>query len=255
MGAVKARNERTRAELYELRQKQIAVAQEAKELDREKTELRERLVALYERESELEKENVNINSRIVQSPDRIKASIAAMSRTQAELKQTHQQLARRAREFESRLGVMKDLEVDLRGLIDLAKGVDGDRARVAELKNEITRIENDLAQENVRLTSTISRIEQLERQITHSRDRLERQQRMADEVRSRAKEQMDHLRAVHAHKAKDRAGQQREVEAKQAEKRAMQEEVSLRRARLMCDNANRVSRFRSTHSESNPTCK
>lgn len=82
-----------------------------------------------------------------------------MARQQAELKQTHQSLARRAREFESRLGVMKDLEVDLRGLIDLAKNVDGDKAKVAELRNEITRVENELAGEIVRLNSTISRIE------------------------------------------------------------------------------------------------
>lgn len=48
---------------------------------------------------------------------------------------------------------------------------------------------------------------------------------MADDARNRKKDEMEKLRVVHATKLKERGHQQREVEAMQMEKRAMEEEI------------------------------
>jgi kinetochore protein Nuf2 len=73
-------------------------------------------------------------SRLVQSPDRIKRHISEMSSHVSKDKSDLADLQRKAREHGNRLEVITGLEMDLKGLIDLEKGIDEQRAKVEEAR-------------------------------------------------------------------------------------------------------------------------
>jgi len=73
-------------------------------------------------------------SRLVQSPERIKRHISDMSTTAATEKASLASYQRKARELGNRIEVIAGLEMDLKGLIDLEKGIDEQRTKVEEAK-------------------------------------------------------------------------------------------------------------------------
>ena len=76
-------------------------------------------------------------SRLVQSPDRIKKHINEMSYQVSNDKATLASFQRKGRELTSRLEIIGSLETDLKGLIDLSKGIEHQRSRVEEAKRAL----------------------------------------------------------------------------------------------------------------------
>ena len=73
-------------------------------------------------------------SRLVQSPERIKRHISDMSSTATAEKAALASYQRKGRELGNRIEVIAGLEMDLRGLIDLEKGIDEQRGKLEEAR-------------------------------------------------------------------------------------------------------------------------
>ena len=83
-------------------------------------------------------------SRLVQSPDRIKRHIVDMSTAAANEKASLASYQRKARELGNRIEVIAGLEMDLRGLIELEKGIDEQRGKVVEAKRALSSLKEKL---------------------------------------------------------------------------------------------------------------
>lgn len=157
--------------------------------------------------NDLNQVNVQISSarsRLVQSPDRIKKHINEMSHTATNEKQTLAAFQRKARELSKRVDIINSLEMDLKGLIDLEKGIEDQRAKVEEARRSMLTLRARLEGKNIESQGLVTKLEQLERQLGNAADRQKRSEEMAKEVRKRADERIEALKADYVVKRKER---------------------------------------------------
>ena len=98
-------------------------------------------------------------SRLVQSPERIKRHIADMSSSTAAEKAALAGYQRKARELGNRIDVIAGLEMDLKGLIDLEKGIDEQRGKVEEAKRAMQALEERMSAKTIEFKGHEARLE------------------------------------------------------------------------------------------------
>jgi len=98
-------------------------------------------------------------SRLVQSPERIKRHISDMSSTAAVEKASLASYQRKARELGNRIDVISGLEVDLKGLIHLEKGIDEQRGKVEEARRAMMALESRLEGKTIESQGHAARLE------------------------------------------------------------------------------------------------
>jgi kinetochore protein Nuf2 len=92
-------------------------------------------------------------SRLVQSPDRIKKHISEMTYTVAQERASLQAHQRKARELAHRLEVIGGMEVDVKGLIDLEKGIEIQRLRVEEARRNVISLKGKIEGTDIEVKS------------------------------------------------------------------------------------------------------
>jgi len=92
-------------------------------------------------------------SRLVQSPDRIKKHISEMSYTVSQERSSLQAHQRKARELAHRLEVIGGMEVDVKGLIDLEKGIEIQRGRVEEARRNVVSLKGKVEGMDIEIKS------------------------------------------------------------------------------------------------------
>jgi kinetochore protein Nuf2 len=180
--AQRHKNEALHAELIQLRSDQVKATTELQELKEERVRLMEQNVSgptgrlhpslatrdhllicvQAARSGDITHATNSIGqarSRLVQSPDRIKKEISEMSHSVAQERISLAQFQQKSRELNKRLEVIKSLEVDLRALIDVEKGVDEMRTALEKRKRSKTGLEGDLQGAEIETDSLESKIQ------------------------------------------------------------------------------------------------
>ena len=98
-------------------------------------------------------------SRLVQSPERIKRHISDMSSSTTAEKAALAGYQRKARELGNRIDVIAGLEMDLKGLIDLEKGIDEQRGKVEEAKRAMQALEERFSGKTIEYKGHEARLE------------------------------------------------------------------------------------------------
>ncbi|CAD6564978.1 MAG: kinetochore-associated Ndc80 complex subunit nuf2 [Tremellales sp. Tagirdzhanova-0007] len=222
----RTRNEGIRNELLELRSQQVKLSHEVEELKTEKKSISNQARSKMEDITNLTSQAAQARSRLVQSPERIKRHIADMSSSTAAEKAALAGYQRKARELGNRIDVIAGLEMDLKGLIDLEKGIDEQRGKVEEAKRAMQALEERMSAKTIEFKGHEARLEQLERQLHNAGEKLLRQQEMVKDMRERAKSKMASLKADYVVRAKERGLWQKEREQILAEQREVEAEMA-----------------------------
>lgn len=164
-------------------------------------------------------------SRLVQSPDRIKKHINEMSYNVATDKATLANFQRKARELTSRLEIIGGLETDLKGLIDLSKGIEYQRSKVEEAKRALLALRAKLDGKDIESQSLITRTEQLQRQIQNTMDRHARSETNVLEMREKSGIKMKNLRKEYDALSKQRTVVMRERDVLVNEQKEIEAEM------------------------------
>jgi len=203
----------------------------------------------------LQSQNASAKSRLVQSPERIKKHISEMSFTVSQERASLQSHQRKARELAHRMEVIAGMEVDLRGLIDLEKGIEAQRTRVEEARRGVMSLRGKVESQQIEGKSMeaklgVSCVERMKRVETdgsnlsgncsmrrkscrgrrrHSRTRRRRQQRGTPICGKRAWDNRWRMRLLtrrYVHEATARKVWQRERDQLLAEKKAIEDEMA-----------------------------
>ncbi|GFZ48113.1 Probable kinetochore protein NUF2 [Saitozyma sp. JCM 24511] len=218
------KNEQLRNELFELRSQQVKLSHDVDEVKREKEVVFQQAAGKGHELSTLQLQVTSTRSRLVQSPDRIKRHISEMSHNVSAEKATLNNFQRKGRELGNRLEVIGGLEMDLKGLIDLAKGIDTQRGKLEEARRGMLALNAKLEVKRIESQGLNARLEQLDRQLQNASDKLVRQQNMSKDMQVRAAEKIEALKAQYA---KERGVWQKERDQLLLEQKALEEEMSV----------------------------
>ncbi|ORY20756.1 Nuf2 family-domain-containing protein [Naematelia encephala] len=219
-------NEGVRNELLELRSQQVKLSHEVEELKKERQAVMDLAATKQHELTSLTQHSVQARSRLVQSPDRIKRHISEMSSSVAAEKSTLASFQRKARELGNRLEVYGGLEMDLKGLIDLEKGIDEQRGRVEETRRSMLALKAKLEGKEIESQGMAARLDQLDRQLQNASDKVQRQQELGQDMRQRAKDKVEHLKQQYMIKSKERGVWQKERDLLLAEQRELEAEMN-----------------------------
>ncbi|KAK8850499.1 hypothetical protein IAR55_004417 [Kwoniella newhampshirensis] len=220
------RNEGLRNELLELRGQQVKLSGEVEELKKERQGLMDQAAHNNHLITQLGLQINSTKSRLVQSPDRIKRHISEMSHALSTEKAKLVSFQHKARELSNRLEVIGSLEVDLKGLIDLEKGIDEQRARVEESKRGKVALEARLEGKKIESQGLEARLEQLGRQLQNASDKLARQQEMKKEFGQRGVKRIEDLKAEYKVRTKERGVWQKQRDVLIAEQKELEAEMA-----------------------------
>ncbi|WWC72551.1 uncharacterized protein I206_106513 [Kwoniella pini CBS 10737] len=220
------RNEGLRAELLELRSQQIKLSGEVEELKKERQGLMDQAAHNAHLNTQIQQQIISAKSRLVQSPDRIKRQISEMSSTLTHEKSKLSSFQLKARELSNRLEVIQSLEIDLKGLIDLQKGIEEQKQKVEESKRNESILKGRQEGKEIELRGLKSKFEQLQRQLTNAQDKLNRQQEMQNDMQERGYKKIEELKAEYKIRTKERGGFQKQKDIIIAEQKELESEMT-----------------------------
>ncbi|WVQ85925.1 hypothetical protein IAT38_008093 [Cryptococcus sp. DSM 104549] len=220
------RNDGLRDELFDLRGQQAKISQEVDELKNERQSLMDQAAHNNHLATQVNMQISSTKARLVQSPDRIKRMIAEMSYTLSSEKAKLASYQHKARELSNRLEVIAALEIDLRGLIDLEKGIDEQRAKVEEAKRVMSALKARLEAKEIESQGLTAKLGQLERQVQNAGERLARQKESRAEMSARGTQRIEELKAEYKVRTKERGVWQKQRDVLAAEQKALEGEMA-----------------------------
>lgn len=143
------RNENLRQALYDLRVEQVRISAVTEDLKAARQAVMDSAAQRTHELTTLQSQNASAKSRLVQSPERIKKHISEMSFTVSQERASLQSHQRKARELAHRMEVIGGMEVDLRGLIDLEKGIEVQRTRVEEARRGVMSLRGKVESQQI----------------------------------------------------------------------------------------------------------
>ncbi|OCF43622.1 kinetochore protein Nuf2 [Kwoniella heveanensis CBS 569] len=220
------RNEGLRSELLELRAQQVKLSQEVEELKRERQALMDQAAHNAHLNTQLSQQILSTKSRLVQSPDRIKRQISEMHSAVSHEKSKLASFQVKARELANRLEVIGSLENDLKGLIDLEKGILEQKAKVEEHRRSKTLLESKKEGREIELASLVEKTKQLQTQFSNAQDKLARQNVMRDELQKKGMQRIEELKAEYKVRSKERGEWQKQRDVLLAEQKELESEMA-----------------------------
>ncbi|KAK4686708.1 kinetochore protein Nuf2, partial [Tremellales sp. Uapishka_1] len=224
--AAEKRNTALRAEIQDFVTERVAIGAEWEELKTERQALYDKLSARQIEKGTLEHQVATSRSRIVQSPERIKRQITDMQARVAEEKAIHASHLQSARDLKTRLDIISVLEVDLKGLIDLEKGVEGDRAKVENARRNMMNLRSKLESLDIEYQGCSARLEQLSRLIQNANDKVSRRKNVTKDTAERHAQTMESLKAEYKERCKQRSIHQKELDVLVAEQKELEGEMA-----------------------------
>jgi len=191
---IKKQNAEIHAELYEMHNEHHRILKELEELKGERAAVSEDVIMLNRELNHLEQQTKDTKARIVRSPERIKRHISDMSHNVSHERQQHAALVAKSRDLAKRLEVYGGLETELRGLIELERDIEAQRAIVEEATRKCNRLRSDVESARIEGESQGERVKQLDRQIKNAEDRLARQMTIITEYRADAANKIQALK-------------------------------------------------------------
>ncbi|WVQ95615.1 hypothetical protein IAU59_002713 [Kwoniella sp. CBS 9459] len=220
------RNDGLRNELLDLRGQQVKLSQEVEELKRERQGLMDQAAHNAHLNTQLNQQILSTKSRLVQSPDRIKRQISEMHSAVTHEKSKLASFQVKARELTNRLEVIGSLENDLKGLIDLEKGILEQKGKVEEHRRSKALLESRKEGKEIELGSMVERAKQLQTQLTNAQDKLARQKVMMDEMQQKGMKRIEELKADYKVRTKERGEWQKQRDVLIAEQKELESEMT-----------------------------
>jgi kinetochore protein Nuf2 len=132
---------------------------------------------------------------------------------------------RKGVELGKRMEVISALEHDVRGLIDLAKGVETQRAKVDEVRRGMLALRERLESKNIESQGLVSRTAQLQRQLENASSRHQRSGQLHAEMREKADAKIQALKADYLAASRERGVWAKQREHLETEQRELEEEM------------------------------
>lgn len=132
---------------------------------------------------------------------------------------------RKGRDFTNRLEIIGQLETDIKGLIDLSKGIEQQRAKVEDAKRALLALRAKLENKDIDSKTLITRTDQLQRQIQNALDRHARSEANVQETREKHRNRMEELSAEYKSLSTKRTIVSKEREKLEAEQRELEGEM------------------------------
>ncbi|KAL7416496.1 Nuf2 family-domain-containing protein [Mrakia frigida] len=170
----KERNERVRMALREVSAQQTVVVTELSRLVDERRGLKDQM-ASHQADIHALKGDIDLaRSRLVQSPERLKKTIADLSRSTNNEKATLASFTKKGNELSSKLDQIAQLETEVRSLIDIQREAEDAQKLTDQAKSKLSALNNEFAKAVVAQTSNSTRIEQLNTQLANATEKLMR---------------------------------------------------------------------------------
>ncbi|KAI8821768.1 Nuf2 family-domain-containing protein [Fimicolochytrium jonesii] len=170
-------NSELTADLRQLQKKQTGLTSEAEALKKEKTELAEKLSKMQMTIMNLKQDCVRLKSRIVQSPEKLKASIAEMNNSLQGDKNTVASIQKRSRELQLKVDLMNMVEQDIDACLKLMAECEAEKNKAEQAARKVVSDKENIEKRRGEIRELDFREDQMKRQITGAHEKLTRLQK------------------------------------------------------------------------------
>ncbi|KAH7889874.1 Nuf2 family-domain-containing protein [Phlebopus sp. FC_14] len=151
-------------------------------------------------------------SRIVQSPERIKRNISTMGATAVEDKKTIAQQEAKARDLQSKISALLNIEKDVRGCVEQLQTIEKEVQLLEAAQKELADVKDSLDYKKIERSELQMKKERVYRQLANAQDKLERAQRHAEEKRHASQQTIERLQREYEQMDVERRDNDKQVE-------------------------------------------
>ncbi|KAG2023157.1 hypothetical protein CC2G_000843 [Coprinopsis cinerea AmutBmut pab1-1] len=205
-------NKALRDKLFKTKDAQVASVQEVEMLKAEKNNLLKRKEAINLEINRVQDEITRTNSRIVQSPERIKRTIATMSQTTIEDKRTVAMNEAKARDLQAKITALLNIEKDVRGCVEQLQTVEREVHSLQQAQKELADVKDHLDGKKMERNELRMKQERVEKQLVNAQDKLERAQRHAEEKRIQSQKAIERVKKEYEEMSLERRENDKQVE-------------------------------------------
>ncbi|KIO32457.1 hypothetical protein M407DRAFT_18513 [Tulasnella calospora MUT 4182] len=136
--------------------------------------------------------------RIVQSPDRLRRTIANLSASVEQERTATEQNQAKERDYKAKLAQLQIIEEDYRTSIDLLQSIEVEQKRLEKCEQDLNTVKTHYSNRVIEHRELTTRAEQLERQLAFAHDKLESMQRSSAEKRELSMQKIEKLKEQYA---------------------------------------------------------
>ncbi|GLB35199.1 putative nuf2 family protein [Lyophyllum shimeji] len=219
-------NNALRAKMIATKEFQTAAVQEVEKLKAEKNALVKRKEALNGEIASVSDAITRTRSRIVQSPERIKRTITAMSTTAVEDKKTVAMQEAKARDLQAKINALLNIEKDLRSCIEQLQTIEKEVRSLQISQKELADLRDHLDDKKIERNELKLRQQRVEKQLSNAHDKLERAQRHAEEKKLASQRTIERLQREYDEMAIERRDNDKQVEELRAEANEVEKKMA-----------------------------
>lgn len=142
---------------------------------------------------------------------------------------------RKAHELGKRLEIISLLENDIRGLIDLEKGVETQQAKLDEARRAMMSLKARLEGKDIESQSLVTRIAQIQRQLENASGRQQRNEAMNVDMREKADARVQALKGEYLAASKERGAWAKQRVELENQQRALEDDMKAFVARYQAE--------------------
>ncbi|KAG6878754.1 hypothetical protein C0993_008053 [Termitomyces sp. T159_Od127] len=140
-----------------------------------------------------------------------------MSSTAAEDKRTVMTQEMKARDLQTRINVLLNIEKDVRGCVEQLQTIEKEVLSLQGLQKELSDLRDHLDDKKIERNELKLRQERVEKQLSNAQEKLERAQRHAEEKKQASHRTIDRLQQEYDQMAIERRDNDKQVEELRAE--------------------------------------
>ncbi|KZT29875.1 hypothetical protein NEOLEDRAFT_1238609 [Neolentinus lepideus HHB14362 ss-1] len=237
LDVIKAKRAQDEPRCEELRKEQVAIAaklvgykdvytdicKQIEKLKTEKATVLQRRDALNKEISVVVESISHKRSRIVQSPERLKRSIASMRSTAAEEKQTLAANEAKIRDLKSKINIIQNIDKDIRSCVEQLQDVQKEVSKLETSQKELSELREHLTKQKIAKSDFDRRHERLKQQLANAEEKLVRAQHQAEEKRATSQRTIEDLQRDYEKMAAERRDNDKQMEELRAQADVIEE--------------------------------
>ncbi|TFK50121.1 hypothetical protein OE88DRAFT_1631818 [Heliocybe sulcata] len=211
------------AKLIEYKDVYTDICKQIEKLKTEKATVLQRKVRIVAKLSVVVESISHKRSRIVQSPERLKRSIASMRATAAEEKQTLASNEAKIRDLKNKISIIQGIDKDIRSCVEQLQDVQKKVNHLETTQKELSELREHLTKQRIAKSDLERKYERMRQQLANAEEKLERTQHQAEEKRATSQRMIEELKLDYEKMAAERRENDKQMEELRAQADAIEE--------------------------------
>ncbi|KAF8906040.1 Nuf2 family-domain-containing protein [Gymnopilus junonius] len=191
---------------------QAKAVRDVEQFKTDRNELMNRKEALNGELKSLEEAIMRTRGRIVQSPERIKKTISIMSSTAMEDKKTVTMHEAKARDLQTKVNALHNIEKDVRGCIEQIQTIEREVQSLDASQKSLTELRDLLNEKVIERNELRLRQERVEDQLSNAKIKLERAQKHAEDKKQASQKTIERLQEEYDEMVVERRVNDKQIE-------------------------------------------